>query len=146
MKAEAQPKTDNTELYRQNKHQSLLQVIIIIWSYLQIGDTIWKEKKKLVTIYRKSSIIRAESVLPRIHCSDSILHPSGLLPVYFPMQMPACRTVLQIVPPQSSISSTRLWVGGWESSDTNMAGWFWNRSCWCSPADRCLWRRQIWAR
>lgn len=59
------------------------------------------------------------------------------------MQIPACRTVLQTVPPQSSISSTRLCVGGCECWDTNMAGWPWNRSCWCSPADRCLWRRQI---
>lgn len=87
----------------------------------------------------------AGSILPSTHCSDRILLPSGLLPLYFPMQIPAWRTLLQTVPPQSWISSTRLWVGGWECWDTNMAGWLWKRSCWCSPADRCLWRRQTWA-
>lgn len=88
--------------------------------------------------------IQKGNIVPSTHCSDSILLPSGLLPLYFPMQMPACRTVLDTVPPQSWISSTKLWVGGWECWDTNMVGWLWNRSCWCSPADRCLWRRQIW--
>lgn len=84
------------------------------------------------------------NILPNTHCSDRTLLPSGILPLYFPMQMPAWRTALQTVPPQSWISSTRFWVGGWECGDTNIGGWFWNRSCWCSPADKCLWRRQIW--
>lgn len=84
------------------------------------------------------------TILPNTHCSDRTLLPSGLLPLNFPMQIPAWRTLLQTVPPQSWISSTRLWVGGWECWDTNIGGWFWNRSCWCSPADKCLWRRQTW--
>lgn len=114
-------------------------------------DTVWNkttqnETKLIGTCYYKShdkSQNWTEYVSPNTHCSDRILLPSGLLPLYFPMQIPACRTVLQTVPPQSSISSTRLCVGGCECWDTNMAGWPWNRSCWCSPADRCLWRRQI---
>lgn len=89
-------------------------------------------------------MVKINKFLPNTHCSDRTLLPSGLLPLYFPMQIPAWRTLLQTVPPQSWISSTRFCVGGWECWDTNIGGWFWNRSCWCSPADKCLWRRQIW--
>lgn len=130
-----------------NVQHSSLQVIVIIWQTLQMSDTIWnKETRKNDWRANKITLKErcAECIVPSTHCSDRILLPSGLLPLYFPMQIPACRTVLQTVPPQSSISSTRLCVGGWECWDTNMAGWPWNRSCWCSPADRCLWRRQIW--
>lgn len=109
-------------------------------------DAIWNKKKQHTFNEPIKTLkdISVEMSIPNTHCSERILLPSGLLPLYFPMQIPACRTVLHTVPPQSSISSTRLWAGGWECWDTNIGGWLWNRSCWCSPADRCLCRRQIW--
>lgn len=82
-------------------------------------------------------------VLPKIHCSDRHLAPSGFLPLYSPMQMPACRTLLHTEPPHSWMSSVRLWQGGCDSDDTNMSGSSLNRSCWCSPAERCCCNRQI---
>ena len=112
------------------------------WNHKQIIETINSGITKRKPAF--NSKIGRKSTLPSTHRSDRILLPSGLRPPYLPMQIPACRTLLQTVPPQSWISSARLWGGGWECVDTNMAGWPWNRSCWCSPADRCLWRRQIW--
>lgn len=80
---------------------------------------------------------------PSTHCSDRQRVPSGFLPLYSPIQIPACLTVRQTAPPQSLMSSSRLWGGGWDKGDTNINGRPWNRSCWCSPAERCCWRRQI---
>lgn len=121
-----------------------------MWCYLKWND--WKKKQTMKTTslnkikWFRINLETIANILPNTHCSDRTLLPCGILPLYFPMQIPAWRTVLQTVPPQSWISSTRFWVGGWECWDTNMGGWFWNRSCWCSPADKCLWRRQIWGK
>lgn len=151
MRPPNRPKSCDHLLALSTERQLSPQVVVIVWQLLQMCDTIWNKITKndaiLRTWWRRWAQKWLEgNILPRTHCSDRIRLPSGLLPLYFPMQRPACRTVLQTVPPQSWISSTRLWAGGWESGDTNMVGWLWKRSCWCSPADRCLWRRQIWER
>lgn len=120
------------------------------------------EKKSLLTFYQKYTLVNIATgsvseynhcrctvrhvgdVLPKIHCSDRHLVPSGFLPLYSPMQMLAWRTLLHTAPPHSWMSSVRLWQGGWDSDDTNMSGCSWNRSCWCSPAERCCCNRQIY--
>lgn len=83
------------------------------------------------------------AILPKIHCSERLQLPSVFLPLYCPIKIPACRTLRHTVPPQSWMSSVRLLQGGWECGDTNMGRWCWNRSCWCSPAERCCCRRHI---
>lgn len=83
------------------------------------------------------------AILPKIHCSERLQLPSVFLPLYCPIKIPACRTLRHTVPPQSWMSSVRLLQGGWEFGDTNMGRCCWNRSCWCSPAERCCCRRHI---
>lgn len=114
-----------------------------------IWQRIW-EIKVMLTCYQQythfyvSKYTHMDDLLPKIHCSDRHLVPSGFLPLYSPMQMLAWRTPRHTAPPHSWISSVRLAQGGCESDEMNMSGWSRNRSCWCSPAERCCCSRQIW--
>lgn len=147
---------------------SSLQNVVVIWEQHMMSHTVcprkgakwfvnilrwtcFRKKKcksfrcKRISEYNPTTLGRQiGDILPKTHCSDRHLVSSGFLPLYSPMQMPAWRMLLHTVPPHSWTSSVRLWQGGWDSEDTNMSGCSRNRSCWCSPAERCCCNRQIW--